>query len=62
MNTVPAMLVRVRKQKMARATIADEKAHTVLFERERHERAEEILVQMGLVQRRRFVAYSNRSC
>ena len=50
MNTVPAMLVRQETEEGEGDYWVDEKAHTVLLSESGHERAEEILVQMGLLQ------------
>ena len=49
MNTVPAMLVRQETEEGEGDYWVDEKAHTVLLSESGHERAEEILVQMGLL-------------
>ena len=49
MNTVPAMLVRQETEEGEGEYWVDEKAHTVLLSESGHERAEEILVQMGLL-------------
>ena len=49
MNTVPAMLVRQETEEGEADYWVDEKAHTVLLSESGHERAEEILVQMGLL-------------